>query len=76
MKGKKIMNNTYLVASVMVVSGLLASCDLSDEPKKLTPEQLCDAVCQLSHQEQQEFQAKVDQKYEEHLKTGSEVSKD
>ncbi|CAL9916550.1 Lipoprotein [Candidatus Liberibacter solanacearum] len=67
---------TFLIASTLITSGLLASCDLADEPKKLNPDQICDAICKLNLKEQKELQSKVDQKYEDHLKTGAKISSD
>ncbi|ADR52913.1 hypothetical protein CKC_05840 [Candidatus Liberibacter solanacearum CLso-ZC1] len=67
---------TFLIASIIATSGLLAGCNLADEPKKLNPDQICDAICKLNLQEQQELQSKVDQKYEDHLKTGTKISSD
>ncbi|ADR52559.1 hypothetical protein CKC_04050 [Candidatus Liberibacter solanacearum CLso-ZC1] len=67
---------TFLIASTLITSGLLAGCDLADEPKKLNPDQICDAICNLTTKQQEELQSKVDKKYEEHLKTGAKISSD
>ncbi|XCD58021.1 hypothetical protein Q7M93_05525 (plasmid) [Candidatus Liberibacter asiaticus] len=66
------------IKKVLIASTLLSlcGCDLVDEPKKLNPDQLCDAVCRLTLEEQKELQTKVNQRYEEHLTKGAKLSSD
>ncbi|AEL31372.1 putative phage-related protein [Liberibacter phage FP2] len=46
------------IKKVLIASTLLSlcGCGLADEPKKLNPDQLCDAVCRLTLEEQKELQ--------------------
>ncbi|AGH17499.1 hypothetical protein WSI_05710 [Candidatus Liberibacter asiaticus str. gxpsy] len=66
------------IKKVLIASTLLSlcGCSLADEPKKLNPDQLCDAVCRLTLEEQKELQTKVNQRYEEHLTKGAKLSSD
>ncbi|MFT4325190.1 SEC-dependent effector SDE5640 [Candidatus Liberibacter solanacearum] len=64
---------TFLIASTLITSGLLAGCDLADESNKLTPDQICDGIVKLTKKEQDELHIKLKKKYEEHLKTGAKI---
>ncbi len=64
------------MASILLACVSLGGCDLACEPKKLNPDQLCDAICKLTLKEQEELQVKVNQKYEDHLTKGVKLSSD
>ncbi|KGB27665.1 hypothetical protein GS16_02475 [Candidatus Liberibacter solanacearum] len=66
---------TFLIASTLITSGLLAGCNLADEPKKLNPDQICEGIVKLKKIDQVALHIKLKKKYVDHLKTGEKKNR-
>ncbi|XCD48932.1 hypothetical protein Q7L80_04350 [Candidatus Liberibacter asiaticus] len=70
MKARSIL----LASLLMTGPATLGGCDLVDEPKNLTPDQICDAVYCLTPAEQGQLSDKLNQRHKASKRQGAKPS--